>query len=79
MRGKQLGRNGVERLAPAYRAEAVERAAELAPVIAEVRASGAVSLRKIAAGLNQRGITTVQGGAWSAMQVQRVLERADGI
>ena len=75
-RGKRLGRNGAERLAPAYRAEAARRAAELAPVIAEVRAAGAFSLRQIAAGLNQRGIPTARGGAWSAMQVKRVLERA---
>ena len=75
-RGTRLGRNGAERLAPAYRAEAVERARALAPVVAEVRAGGASSLRAIAAGLNMRGIATVQGKPWSAMQVKRVLERA---
>jgi DNA invertase Pin-like site-specific DNA recombinase len=74
-RGTRLGRNGAERLAPAYRAEAVERAQALAPVVAEVRAGGASSLRAIAAGLNTRGITTAQGKPWSAMQVKRVLER----
>src|SRR5439155_6873508 len=46
-RGKRLGRNGAERLAPAYRAEAVRRAAELAPTIEAVRAGGASSFRKI--------------------------------
>jgi len=75
-RGQRLGRNGAERLAPAYRTEAARRAEKLAPVIAEVRAAGASSLRQIAAGLNQRGSRTAQGGAWSAMQVKRVLERA---
>jgi DNA invertase Pin-like site-specific DNA recombinase len=74
-RGKQLGRNGAERLAPTYRAEAVRRAGELTPVIEEVRAAGASSLRQIAAGLNQRSILAAQGGAWSPMQVKRVLER----
>src|SRR4051794_6357779 len=34
------------------------RAADLVPIIADVRASGASSLRQIAAGLNQRGIPT---------------------
>jgi hypothetical protein len=63
-------------LAPAYRAQAVDRARALEPVVAELRASGANSLRKIAAGLNARGLLTVQGGPWSAMQVKRVLERA---
>src|SRR3954451_19780330 len=75
-RGKRLGRNGAERLAPAAKAEAARRAGELMPIIANVRASGASSLRQIAAGLNQRGIWTAQGGAWSAMQVKRVLARA---
>jgi DNA invertase Pin-like site-specific DNA recombinase len=74
-RGQQLGRNGSERLAPGYRAEAMERAKALAPVIAEIRASGASSLRGIAAGLNTRGIRTVRGSEWSAVQVQRLLER----
>src|SRR3954454_460365 len=74
-RGKRLGRNGAERLAPAYRAEAARRAVGLAPVIEEVRAAGASSLRQIAAGLNERGIPTTQGGMWSAVQVKRVLER----
>jgi DNA invertase Pin-like site-specific DNA recombinase len=75
-RGKRLGRNGAERLAPAYRAEAMACAAEVVPVLEDVRASGALSLRQIAAGLNQRGIPTARGGTWSAMQVKRVLERA---
>ena len=75
-RGQRLGRNGAERLAPAYRTEAARRAEKLAPVIAEVRAAGASSLRQIAAGLNQRGIPTARGGAWSAVQVKRVLEHS---
>ncbi len=74
-RGTRLGRNGAERLAPAYRAEAVERARALAPVVAEVRAGGASSLREIAARLNARGVVTAQGKPWSAMQVRRMLER----
>ena len=52
-----------------------ERASDLRPIIADVQASGASSLRQIAAGLNQRGIPTARGGAWSAVQVRRVLER----
>src|SRR5215218_10219888 len=53
-----------------------ERATDLRPIIVDVQASGAVSLRQIVAGLNQRGIPTARGGAWSAVQVKRVLERA---
>lgn len=51
------------------------RAADIAPTIAELQASGATSLRAIAAGLNDRGIETARGGQWSAVQVQRVLSR----
>ena len=36
LRGIRLGRNGAERLAPAYRAEAMESARQLAPVLAEI-------------------------------------------
>jgi len=46
---------------------------KLAPIVAEIKAAGAMSLREIAAGLNQRGIQTARGGAWSAVQVKRVL------
>ena len=52
-----------------------ERASDLWPIIADVRTSGALSLRQIAAGLNQRSIPTARGGAWSAVQVKRVPER----
>jgi hypothetical protein len=45
------------------------------PVVEELRAAGASSLRKIAVGLNARGFETAQGKPWSAMQVKRVLER----
>jgi DNA invertase Pin-like site-specific DNA recombinase len=39
-----------------------ERAADLRPIIADVRVFGGSSLRQIAAGLNQRGIPTARGG-----------------
>jgi hypothetical protein len=48
------------------------RAADLTPTIAELQAAGAMSLRDIAAGLNERGIPTARGtGTWSATQVMR--------
>lgn len=74
-RGTRLGRNGADRLAPTYREQAIERAQTLAPIVAEIRAAGASSLREIAAALNERGIMTAQGSSWSPMQVKRVLER----
>jgi DNA invertase Pin-like site-specific DNA recombinase len=52
------------------------RAADVAPTIRELQAAGAESLRAIAMGLNDAGIPTARGqGKWSAVQVQRVLER----
>jgi DNA invertase Pin-like site-specific DNA recombinase len=52
------------------------RAADLLPVIDAIKATGAASLRQIADGLNERGITTPRDGQWSAVQVARVLEHA---
>lgn len=56
--------------------KASRRAGDLAPIIAEVRAAGAVSLRDVAAALNERGIRTARGGEWSAVQVKRTLDAA---
>jgi hypothetical protein len=58
------------------RTRAARAAADLAPVIAELRATGVTSLRGIAAALNARGIPTVAGsGHWYHTQVARVLAR----
>ena len=43
-----------------------DRAFDLAPIVRELQAAGATSLRQIAAGLNARGVRTTQGGQWSA-------------
>lgn len=58
------------------KAQAAKHSADLAPIIDDIRAKGARSLREIAAGLNERGIPTARGGSWSAVQVWRVLGRA---
>jgi DNA invertase Pin-like site-specific DNA recombinase len=74
-RGTRLGRNGADRLAPAYRAEAVERARQLAPVLAELKDAG-MSARRMAAELTARGIPTPTGGRWHAQTVLRMIDRA---
>jgi DNA invertase Pin-like site-specific DNA recombinase len=56
--------------------QARRRAADLLPIIAEIRASGATSFRQVAEALNERSIPTVRGGRWSSVQVQRVEARA---
>ncbi len=49
---------------------------ELIPTITAIQATGASSLRAIAAELNSREIPTPRRiGEWSAVQVQRVMER----
>jgi DNA invertase Pin-like site-specific DNA recombinase len=73
-RGVRLGRNGAERLAPANKAAAVERAKNLHPVLADLIASGA-SLRQIATELTRRGIGTPRGGRWHPTTIGRVLNR----
>jgi DNA invertase Pin-like site-specific DNA recombinase len=58
---------------------AAQRAEDIAPVIKDLQAAGAISLRATAAALNERGIPTARGqGEWSAVQVARVLERIEG-
>jgi hypothetical protein len=54
---------------------AQERNKDLAPVIADLRAAGASSLRQIAAALNARKVPTARGHTWQAVQVSRVLAR----
>jgi DNA invertase Pin-like site-specific DNA recombinase len=73
-RGTKLGRNGADRLAPAYRAEAVERARLLAPLLNELKSAG-MSARKMAAELIFRGVPTPSGGRWHAQSVIRMLDR----
>lgn len=51
-------------------------AARVLPAVEAIKASGASTLREIAAGLTARGISTQRGGDWTAMQVSRVLSRA---
>jgi DNA invertase Pin-like site-specific DNA recombinase len=75
-RGIRLGRNGADRLAPAYRAEAVERARQLAPILTELKSAG-LSARQIAAELTARRIATPTAARWHAQTVIRMLNRAD--
>jgi DNA invertase Pin-like site-specific DNA recombinase len=76
-RGVVLGRNGANRLAPANRAAAMDRARELKPILTELAGSG-MSARQIAAELTARGISTPRGGQWHPQTVIRVLERIGG-
>ena len=68
------GVRGREKAGEVRRANARAAVADLAPLMAELRAEG-LSLRAIAARLNDEGHTTRWGAAWNPMQVARVLER----
>jgi DNA invertase Pin-like site-specific DNA recombinase len=54
-------------------AAATQRASDLEPIIAGLRAAGARSLRDIARGLNAEGWGAARGGLWTAAQVRSVL------
>jgi DNA invertase Pin-like site-specific DNA recombinase len=55
------------------KAKAAKRSAALLPMVRDIQAGGAGSLRQIAAILNARGIPAPRGGEWSAVQIRRVL------
>jgi DNA invertase Pin-like site-specific DNA recombinase len=75
VRGIRLGQHGADRLAPAHRAEAAERARQLAPMLAELKSRGMLA-RQMAAELTARGIATPSGGRWHAQSVLRMVNRA---
>jgi DNA invertase Pin-like site-specific DNA recombinase len=61
----------------AIQARAAAKAADLAPIIGELRAAGVSSRSALAVNLNERGIPTPRGkGQWTATQVSRLLERS---
>jgi DNA invertase Pin-like site-specific DNA recombinase len=55
--------------------KARERLSDLRPVIAELQAGGSLSLRQLAAALNERGVPAPRGGSWSSPQVKRVVDQ----
>lgn len=73
-RGRNLGQNGRDVLAPRYREEALGRAASLAPIVGELTRGG-LSTRAIAKALNERKVPTTKGGVWHAATVRRVQKR----
>jgi DNA invertase Pin-like site-specific DNA recombinase len=72
-RGVKLG--GYRHDGSTSRTEALDRAEALRPTFAEL---ADLSHRGVAKVLNERGLKTAQGGAWSAVQVMRVRKRLGG-
>ena len=61
--------------AAANRATADAFAANVLPVVRELRAAGATTARAIAEALNARGIRTARGGEWHHSTVRNLLAR----
>ena len=51
-------------------------AANVLPVVREIQASGAKTLRAVATALNARGIRNARGGTWHASTVHKLLMRS---
>jgi DNA invertase Pin-like site-specific DNA recombinase len=79
-KGTKLGNPRIEaargRAVASLQAEADRAASNVLPIIAEIRRSGATTLRAIAGALNARGVPTPRGGRWHAMSVRNVLARS---
>jgi hypothetical protein len=74
--GRHIGHRGPSIADKARSARATARAADLAPIMSELKAEGITSLNGIAAALNARGVPTPAGSShWHASQVARVLRR----
>lgn len=75
-RGQKLGgmRDATMKRNEAVKANAVARAEKVRGLVLPLRDAGR-SLREIAAELDKAGVATARGGAWSAAQVKRIIER----
>ena len=58
--------------------DAQQWALNILPVVDDIRDKGACTLQEIADALNARGVTALRGGAWSSMQVWRLLRQVTG-
>ncbi len=81
-RGVKLGGPKIREAGELGRATMAERAdrfaADVLPVIEDIRAGGVTSLNGVAEELNRRGVGTPRGGRWAAMTVRRAVERGNG-
>lgn len=72
---KRYGAKAREEARKVRMAKAASRAADYAPIIAGIQAEGIASMNGIAEELNRQGYEAPRGGAWSGMQVWRILQR----
>jgi recombinase len=62
----------------AVKANARRFAANVLPIIEEIRRAGATSHNQIAAKLNERNVKTARGGRWTHVQVGAILHPFGG-
>ncbi|GAA6159720.1 recombinase family protein [Ruegeria sp. HU-ET01832] len=77
-RGQKLGgmRDATMKRNEVVRANAAARAEKVRGLVLPLRDAGR-SLREIASELNKAGVATARGGAWSAAQVKRIIDRLE--
>src|ERR1700733_3546669 len=73
-----MARRGNAASATVRRVASAKRNEDLLPVIEDLMAAEFIALQQIADGLNERGITAARGGAWSAVQVRRIVKSPIG-
>jgi hypothetical protein len=71
-RMKTVAAKGTRQSAIVHKGSAARRKTDLLPMIDDLRAKGLSSLRQIADGLNDAGLTTARGQKWTATQVMRL-------
>jgi DNA invertase Pin-like site-specific DNA recombinase len=77
-RWREIGTGSIAAARKVHSDKAAQARAEVLPIIAQLKASGATSLRAVAASLNAKAVPAPRGGEWSAVQVKRVLDQAAG-
>jgi len=82
-RGKRLGtpdpKGAVKRMRAALKAKTAGFAANVLPIIREIRFAGHTSNNAIATQLNARKVATARGGKWTHVQVRQIVARAPNI
>jgi DNA invertase Pin-like site-specific DNA recombinase len=76
-RALSRARKGNKAAVAAIRSKADSHAANLQPVVEELRKEGIESLAGIAAALNERGMETPRGGRWHSSSVRNLLARLE--
>ena len=75
LRAAHLKGHGNDKAAHAITQEARERAEALSGMLSMLKAESITSAQGIAPALNERGVLTARGGAWTARSVLNVVAR----